>query len=92
MSSSIEARGPIRDGVGVMGSEPAMSRFVKALVAEDECALAWVVDDGCDAVEAAHLAAAGVSDLELALAGMSSPSPTSPLPSSSSTSPRRPAC
>lgn len=71
----------------------------KALVAEDECALAWVVnreawvvDGKRDAVEVAHHAAAGVSILKLAVAGTPSLSPASPVPSSSSTSPHRPAC
>uniref|UniRef100_A0A0E0HP73 Uncharacterized protein n=1 Tax=Oryza nivara TaxID=4536 RepID=A0A0E0HP73_ORYNI len=59
------ARGPVGDGAGVVGGEPAMSRFAEAWVIEDECALAWVVDGevgvvdgGRDAVEIAHLAAA----------------------------------
>lgn len=81
------ARGPVGDGAGVVGGEPAMSRFAEAWVIEDECALAWVfdgevgvVDGGRDAVEIAHLAAAGVFVLELARMAIPSPSPASPSP------------
>jgi len=76
-----------RPGGHVVDGEPAMSRFAEAWVIEDECALAWVVDGevgvvdgGRDAVEIAHLAAAGVFVLELARMATPSPSPASPSP------------